>query len=146
MVHARLPVVLIVACAALAVLPGWTSAQNPPGPSTSAEAKVEVVGPPASMDLIQSVLEFAPGSFTPPHWHPGTTLNLVLEGEITLRNAAGERVLTAGDSWSDLPGTVHVAGNAGATPARLAVIFMVPKGLPRTVVVPAIPGQPATVD
>jgi len=98
------------------------------------------------MDLIQSVLEFAPGSFTPPHWHPGTTLNLVLQGEITLRNADGERVLKVGDSWSDAPGVVHAAGNAGATPATLAVIFMVPKGLPRTTVVPAIPGQPARSD
>lgn len=144
MVRSRLPLAVFVALVSVFVLVDRSRGQNPPGPSTSAEANVEVVGPPAAMDLVQSILQFAPGAFTPPHWHPGPTLNLVLDGEITERDADGERVLRAGESWSDMPGVVHVAGNAGSTPATLAVIFMVPKGLPRTIVVPNIVGRPAT--
>src|SRR5215831_5298640 len=108
--------------------------QLPPGPTKLYESTIAVANPPAQGDLIQTVLDFAPGTWTPFHRHGGQAFNLVLAGEITLRENNTERTFKAGEGWSDTPDQVHAAGNAGAAPARLLVTFLLPKEAPLTTV------------
>jgi quercetin dioxygenase-like cupin family protein len=118
---------------------GESSQQPPPGPTKVYESKVAVANPPAQADLIQVLLDFAPGAWTPPHTHGGQTLNTVLEGEITLRENNTEKIFKPGEGWSDTPEQVHAAGNAGAAKASLAVAFLLPKGAQLTTVQAAAP-------
>ncbi len=118
---------------------GGSSEQPPPGPTKVYESKVAVASPPAQADLIQVMLDFAPGAWTPPHTHGGQTLNTVLEGEITLRENGADKTLKPGEGWSDTPDQVHAAGNAGAMKASLAVAFLLPKGAQLTTVQAAAP-------
>src|SRR5687768_5298946 len=62
-----------------------TSNDLPPGPAKVYELKTAVQDPAAQFEVIQVVLDFAPGAWTPPHTHGGQTFNLVLDGELTLR-------------------------------------------------------------
>src|SRR5690242_13558483 len=107
-----LPVVLV----GLALSFGTAAAQDsPPGPTTRHRMTYEVVNPPhGPTDVVQVVLEFAPGSFTPAHTHPGPTFVTVLEGAITRRVDGTEETFQAGQGWVE-PGRVHAAGNTGAT-------------------------------
>src|SRR5262249_56038217 len=71
----------------LLVLP-YTSAFGqslPPGPSKVFESTTAPANPPSQGDLIQTVLDFAPGTWTPFHRHGGQAFNLVLAGQIPLR-------------------------------------------------------------
>src|SRR6266508_2614077 len=113
---------------------GGSTDQPPPGPTKVYESKVAVASPPAQADLIQVVLDFAPGAWTPFHRHGGQAFNLVLEGEVTLRENNTEQIFKPGEGWSDTPDQVHAAGNGGAAPARLLVTFLLPKEAPLTTV------------
>jgi quercetin dioxygenase-like cupin family protein len=125
---------------------GGSSQQPPPGPTKVYESKVAVANPPAQADLIQVLLDFSPGAWTPPHTHGGQTLNTVLEGEITVRENGADKTLKPGEMWSDTPDQVHAAGNAGTTKASLAVAFLLPKGAQLTIVQSAAPAAaPATL-
>src|SRR5262249_32609578 len=73
---------LLVALIAMALPFEAAASQDiPPGPTTRHRVTYEVANPPQGpADVIQVVLDFAPGSFTPPHTHPGPTFVTVLEG------------------------------------------------------------------
>jgi quercetin dioxygenase-like cupin family protein len=118
---------------------GESSQQPPPGPTKVYESRVALANPPTQADLIQVLLDFAPGAWTPPHTHGGQTLNTVLEGEITLRENNTEKIFKPGEGWSDTPDQVHAAGNAGAAKGSLAVAFLLPKGQQLTTVQAAAP-------
>ena len=75
---------------------------------------------------LMTVLEFAPGAGMPLHTHGGPTLVTVLEGEITLREDEAEITYAAGESWTEMPGHVHEAYNAGSTPVKVVVTFLLP--------------------
>jgi quercetin dioxygenase-like cupin family protein len=111
--------------------------QLPPGPTGVYQTTIEVAGLPGPLDVLQAVLDFAPGAWTPPHTHGAHTLNTILDGEVTLRQDGAERTFKPGEMWSDHPGVVHAAGNAGPAPARLLVVFVLPNGAPLTTVQPA---------
>lgn len=115
------------------------SQQLPPGPSKVYEAKI-----PLELEVIQVVLEFAPGQWTPPHTHGGQAFNTVLEGEITLRENDTERIFKPGESWTDTVDQVHAAGNAGNKKARLMVTWLLPKGAQLTTVHEAMSAASAT--
>ncbi len=87
-------------------------------------------------EAIQLILELAPGDQTPLHTHGGPDLITVLEGEVTLRlEATGEEtVYGAGEFWTETPGMVHVASNAGQDTARIAAAFLLPEGASLTTV------------
>ncbi len=118
---------------------GGSTQQPPPGPTKVYESKIAIANVPQQADLIQVLLDFGPGIWTPPHIHGGPTLNTILEGEITLHEDGSEKVFKAGEMWSDMPGHVHAAGNAGTAKASLAVTFLLPQGAALTTVQPAAP-------
>jgi len=104
----------------------------PPGPVQRLRATYEVIDPPAQFDLVQLVLDFAPGAFTPQHVHGGPGFVTVLEGEITLRAVGGmEHKVTTGEGWAET-GEVHAGGNRGQSKARVMASFLIPPGAPVT--------------
>jgi quercetin dioxygenase-like cupin family protein len=146
----------VIAMAALLFVPqrphvtgAQPAAQFPPGPRTVHHSMLEIDTPPAPLDAVQMVLDFAPGSWTPPHAHGGDVLITVLAGTMTVRGSEGERTYEAGETWIERAGDVHIAGNAGSVPARLLATFILAEGAPLTMVEQAgsaaLPPGPTTV-
>jgi quercetin dioxygenase-like cupin family protein len=106
----------------------------PPGPTKVYEMKTEAEDVAAQFEVIQVVLEFAPGAWTPMHTHGGQTFNTVLEGELTVRENDTEKIFKAGEGWSDTPDQMHAAGNDSTANARLWVTFFLPAGAQLTTV------------
>src|SRR5437867_13448533 len=79
----------------------------PPGPTSRFQSTFDVVPPDSAFEIVQLVLDFGPGAWTPSHVHGGQTLNTVLGGEITLRERGAERRLRPGQAWSDRAGHVQ---------------------------------------
>ncbi len=110
-----------------------------------AESRFAVTNAPLQAEVVQLVVDFPPGAWTSLHTHGGQAVNLVLEGEITLRHAGMERPHRAGQAWTDSTGQVHAAGNTGPGKARLLTNFMLPKGAPQTTAVQDSPFEPTIV-
>jgi len=104
-------------------------------PRVVAESRFIVTNAPAQTDLVQLVVDFESGAWTSLHTHGGQAINLVLEGEITLRHGGIDRPHKAGQSWTDRPSQIHAAGNTGSGKARLLTNFLLPKGAPQITVV-----------
>ncbi len=66
-----------------------------------AESRFDVTNAPRQAELVQLVVDFPPGAWTSWHTHGGQAINLVLEGEITLRHAGMEHPYRAGQAWTD---------------------------------------------
>jgi quercetin dioxygenase-like cupin family protein len=77
---------------------------------------------------VQLVIDFPPGAGFPLHHHGGPTLALVLKGEITLKQDGKEKVVKAGESWTETIADIHTAYNAGTEPARVLATFLLPQG------------------
>lgn len=89
-------------------------------------ALAEVTG---NYDVIQLILEFAPGVWTPVHMHGGYILTSPQEGELTVRDSQGaEKKYKAGERFVETPGEYLAVGNVGGVKARLAVVALLPKG------------------
>jgi quercetin dioxygenase-like cupin family protein len=97
-----------------------------------AESRFSVTDASHQAEVVLLVVDFPPGAWTSWHTHGGQAINLVLEGEITLRQIGVERPHKAGQSWTDSTGQVHAAGNTGTGKARLLTNFLLPRGAPQT--------------
>ncbi len=67
--------------------------------------------------------------------HGGYVLVTVLNGEITLKTESGEKMIKAGESWTENPGAVHSVVNAGDATARVVVNILLPKGAEATTII-----------
>src|SRR6266853_2989199 len=108
-----------------------------------AESRFDVTNAPRQAELVPLVVDFPPGAWTSWHTHGGQAINLVLEGEITLRHAGMEHPHRAGQAWTDSSGEVHAAGNTGRGEARLLTNFLLPPGCAQTTAVQESPFEPA---
>ena len=126
-----------VVAAALAMLPSGTTAFGEASHATVAvERRTEASPSPALGELYQSVLSFEPGAWTAVHAHNGGSYNTVIEGQVTLRIGDTDRTFGPGEGWTDEPGVLHVAGNAGSTgEARLIASMVVDRGMPPVTVI-----------
>ncbi len=97
-----------------------------------AESRFAVTDAPDQAELVQLVVDFPPGASTSLHTHGGQAVNLVLEGEITLRQNGVDRPHGAGQAWTDSTGQAHAAINTGAGEARLLTTFLLPRGAVQT--------------
>lgn len=104
------------------------SADAPPGPTTVTRSSLRLTESPSTMNLVQVQLDFAPGAWTPPHWHGGPLLVTALNGEIAMRQQGTERTFKQGELWIEYPGVVHAAGNKTNDTATVVVTFLMPKG------------------
>src|SRR5258707_14985600 len=110
-----------------------------------AESRFDVTNAPRQAELVPLVVDFPPGAWTSWHTHGGQAINLVLEGEITLRHAGKEHLYRAGQAWTDSSREVHAAGNAGSGKARLLTNFLLPPGAPQTTAGQEAPFHPPTL-
>jgi|GEM_PF-1763754 len=109
------------------------------------ESRFDVTDAALQAEVVQQVVDFPPGAWTSPHSHGGQAINLVLEGEITLRQGGVDKRHTAGQSWTDSTGQVHAAGNTGSGKARLLTNFLLPKGAKQTTVEGTSQLQPSVI-
>ena len=133
----RASIFQIVAFAALlaAVPSGSTVFGETTHATVAVERRTEAAASPPLAELYQSVLSFEPGAWTALHSHSGGSYNTVVQGEVTLRIGDTERTFGPGEGWTDEPGVLHLAGNAGSGEARLIASMVVERGMPPATVV-----------
>jgi quercetin dioxygenase-like cupin family protein len=134
----RIPIIAIVLAASpgMAVLGQTDVVAGGKGERSIVSAsRLAVTNARAQTELIQLVVDFEPSAWTSLHTHGGQAINLVLNGEVTLRHGGMMRPHSAGQSWTDSTHQVHAAGNTGSTRARLLTNFLLPKGAPAITVV-----------
>ncbi|MGH7389039.1 MAG: cupin domain-containing protein [Candidatus Rokuibacteriota bacterium] len=85
--------------------------------------------------LVNQVLDVPAGSGVPQHYHGGPVVVTVVTGELTLVDAGGERIVRAGESWTEKAGDKHAILNKTAETIRVVSSALFPKGVPRTTVV-----------
>jgi quercetin dioxygenase-like cupin family protein len=85
--------------------------------------------------LVNQVLDLPAGSGVPQHDHSGPVAVTVVTGELTLVDAAGERIVRAGESWTEKAGNKHAIMNKTAETIRIVSSALFPKGVARTTVV-----------
>ena len=85
--------------------------------------------------LVNQVLDLPPGSGIPLHCHSGPVVVTVVTGELTLVDEAGERIVRAGESWTEKAGDKHAIINKSAETIRVVSSALFPKGFARTTVV-----------
>lgn len=117
------------------VMEGMVEGELPPGPVGISRGEMTSENVPAEYTLVQLGLDFAPGAWTPLHYHGGDVLITVLEGEMTLRLDGEEFTYGEGESWIEPAGRVHAAGNNSDAPARVSGSFVLPIGAALTTVV-----------
>lgn len=117
------------------VLAGFVStnvAAQAPGVSAKPLLRTTLSGDD-SKESVMLAVEFAPGSTTGRHTHPGDEYTVVLQGTLELSAEGREtRRVSAGDVYHNPRGLVHEARNVGETPARVTITFVVDKGQPIT--------------
>jgi quercetin dioxygenase-like cupin family protein len=85
----------------------------------------------AGYETILAEVTVAVGAREGRHWHAGTLVAYILEGELTLElEEHPTKLLRAGDSVLIEPHQVHEGINTGSVPVRALVTFIVEKGRP----------------
>ena len=107
---------------------GAASGQQPATVTTVFEKRFEAATPAAPFEIVQRVLEFAPGAGSPLHTHGGQTFITVLEGQITLRRGGTDTTFKAGDAWVENPGEEDEPFNDGTARVRTLVTTLLPQG------------------
>ena len=120
--------VLAAACGGQSGQPATTTAQKPPGPKVEYQARWDKLTPSGAFDEVEVIVDFAPGAWTPVHFHGGPGFVMVVTGEITKRANGTETVYKTGQTWHEEAGEVHQAGNATSSPARAVAVALLPKG------------------
>ncbi len=137
---------LLVAAAALLVACGGSATteaakpSNPPGPVTKYRNVLPGQTASTPIDLIQSILYFAPGAASAVHMHKSPNLATVLQGQITVMTTSGDKQAAAGESLVEPLNQSVQAVNRGSGEAMVAVAFPVVHGGKPTA---PVAGQPA---
>jgi quercetin dioxygenase-like cupin family protein len=119
-------------------------ADLPPGPKTVYRNSLPGLTLQGEFEMINLILEFAPGSATPLHSHGGPGIVTVIEGELVFApEGKPEIVAKPGEVYLDLPGTHHTAVNKSAARAVVSYAVLLPKGGTLTTVTAATAQAPA---
>jgi quercetin dioxygenase-like cupin family protein len=114
-----------------------------PRPFVSYQFKTDVSPMTDPFDVVQQLLDFAPGAATPVHTHPGIVVVTVLAGELTFQLNGTDTVYKEGESFVEVPGQVVQARNAGAVQTSVMVSYLIPKDAPLSTVHHAAPAPAA---
>jgi quercetin dioxygenase-like cupin family protein len=106
-----------------------------PGPTIINHAKFQITLQGGEHDLQTVIMEFPQGASIPKHVHGGYVLATVLNGEMTLKEKGSERIIRAGESWTENAGDLHSVVNAGTTAARVVVNMLLPRGAEATTLI-----------
>ena len=112
-------------------------------PVTSYLVRVPAVVPTGPYDQVSAILDFAPGTQTPPQTHAGQVVTTVLAGEVIVATGGAEKAYKAGETFVEPPETVAQIRNAGAAPATLASTYLLQQGAPLSAPI-TTPGLPNT--
>jgi quercetin dioxygenase-like cupin family protein len=136
---------ILVAAALTAACGGGSSGgasqeSAPPGPVT--EYKNQLPGQTVTrpIDLIQTVIDFAPGAKSVVHKHTSPNLATVLKGQVTVTTPTGDKQASAGESLVEPLNQPVQATNTASGETMVAVAFIVPHGGKASV---PVAGQPA---
>lgn len=110
-----------------------------PRPFISYQFKTDVNPMTEPFDVVQQLLDFAPGAATPVHTHPGIVVVTVFAGELTFQLNGADTVYKAGESFVEVPGQVVQARNASAVQTSVMVSYLIPKDAPLSTVHHAAP-------
>ena len=111
---------------------GLDTVARPLGPTIVDRSSISVDRPSRTLELVQWLVQFDPGVWTPRHVHGGQELALVASGELTLERRGEAEVFKAGAAWVNQPGVIHAEGNAGQVIAQVVATFLLPEGAPLT--------------
>ncbi len=85
----------------------------------------------STKDVVTIEVEFAPGSTTGRHIHPGDEFAALLEGRLEVRTEGEEpRQVRGGEGYHNRRDVVHETVNVGDTPARMITTFVIDRGKP----------------
>jgi quercetin dioxygenase-like cupin family protein len=128
-----LPVLALLA--PLALVGAVRGQEMPPGPTVPFEGSYPVTVAAGEYDLVYLVLDFAPGSAIPFHFHGGPAAVVGMEGELTLRpEGAAEKKLRPKDVVNESMGAKHEMLNISNSLARISAAILLPKGAELTTV------------
>ena len=142
----RFSILMAVSAGLLLVAPTSVTLaqQGAPGPDVAYMSNFEVPNPPEHLfDVVQEVVVFEPGHWTPTHTHGGQAFITILEGQLSTHPVSGQAdgvadgVFGPGQSFVENPGEYWQNGNTGSETARALVTFLLPKGAPLTTVAPS---------
>jgi quercetin dioxygenase-like cupin family protein len=137
-------ILLIVAAALMAACGGGSSSvavkpSTPPGPVVKYRNMLPGQSATAPIDLIQSIIDFAPGAASAVHEHTSPNLATVLMGQVTVKTPSGDKEAAAGEALVEPLNEPVQALNPGTGEAMVAVAFPVMHGSKPT---SAVAGQP----
>jgi quercetin dioxygenase-like cupin family protein len=119
----------------LILLMGCNLVIAPPVPAAVPAAQNPVAELAGEFEVVQLIVDFPAGTWTPSHTHGGMLLVTVTAGELTVRDEQGaERVYKTGESFTETPGPFLEIGNAGESLASVATVALLPKGAKLTTV------------
>lgn len=121
------------------------SSPTPPLPVVKYNNNLPGQSAAAPVDLIQSIIVFAPGAASTVHKHPTIFLATVLQGQITLHTPSGDKVSMAGEVIHEPLNQPVQAFNTGSVDAMTVVAYPVPHGAKATLPVAGSPA-PATAN
>jgi quercetin dioxygenase-like cupin family protein len=137
-------VVLLVSVALVAACGGsasrLASSSSPQAPVTKYRNTLSGLSASTQIDLIQNVIDFAPGAASAVHVHSSPNLATVLQGQITVKMPGGDKNVAAGSMLVEPVNEPLQAVNTGSGEATVVVAFVVSHGAKPT---SAVPGQPA---
>jgi quercetin dioxygenase-like cupin family protein len=108
---------------------GLYAAQTPPGIKRTDLQRQDISAP--GREVIQVLVEFAPGVAFPKHSHPGEEVVYVVEGSLEYEVEGKPPVtLEAGDVLFIPAGAPHAARNVGAGKGAELATYIVEKGRP----------------
>ncbi len=105
---------------------------TPSGPTTAFKNVFPVADAPQGFQLIEQVVDFAPGAWTGPHYHGGQVFVTVAQGTVAQYSEGKDTTYKKGDTWLETPGHVHQAGNPTSAPSRDVATFLLPAGAQQT--------------
>lgn len=109
----------------------WTAAAAPLLASAAPPPTLQTYDVPQDKGEQQVLLqtrEFAPGTESGWHVHPGVEIAYVESGEVEMVTAGGVRRLGPGDSILMPRGMAHNGINRGAVPGRVVITLVLDKG------------------
>ena len=136
--------VLTVLCSWIAV--PSVSGQTPPGPTTISTISYGNVAIPASVEIVQEVIDFAPGARTPTQTRGGDLFVTLAEGEVVLRKGGSDvyySVAARNRTFRVNKGEAYSLGNpSGAVKARIYTSTVIAPGAALTTTAAGEPASP----
>lgn len=120
---------VLIALIVLAVGGAVASYAATPGPIILGTATSPINVKAGDYNLIAQAIDVPPGGVVPKHSHPGPVVVQVVTGAVTVTDGTGAKTFKAGSMFTENPGVVHSAANSGSVTARLAVSYLIPKGM-----------------